>query len=263
MFKLTNKYQRFYSKNIKNFSQYNYDLIVVGGGPAGKEKIIILGYVASIKAAQKGLKTACIESRGSLGGTCLNVGCIPSKALLNISHKYHDATHSFKDMGIITGNVSYDIGLIMKKKEKVVYGLTSGIEHLFKKYKVDYLKGLGSFVDPHSISVKMTAGGENNYTFKNAIIATGSQVNNLPGGILPIDEKIVISSTGALSLQKVPKKMIVIGAGVIGLELGSVYRRFGSQVDVIEFADKILPPFDNEISTLFKKSSEKTGTNYY
>lgn len=150
----------------------------------------------------------------------------------------------------------------MKQKEKVVNGLTGGIEHLFKKNKVDYVKGHGAFLDPHSLSIKLSEGGDKKVTFNNAIIATGSHPNNLPGGILPIDENLVVSSTGALSLKNVPKKMIVVGGGVIGLELGSVYSRLGSAVEVVEYADKILPPFDNEVSTLFKKILEKQGSFY-
>ena len=238
----------------KTFSSFNYDLCVIGGGPAG--------YVAAIKAGQKGLKTVCVEKRGSLGGTCLNVGCIPSKALLNISHKYYEASHNFASMGIVTGPISYDLGKIMASKEKVVGGLTKGIEGLFKKNKVDYVKGTGSFLDQNTISI--TGEGENKQiTAKNFIIATGSEPNNLPGGILPIDEKMVVSSTGALSLNQVPKRMIVVGAGVIGLELGSVYARLGSKVDVVEFSSKILPSFDNEVSSLFQKICTKQGKMHY
>jgi dihydrolipoamide dehydrogenase len=201
-----------FNKNVRRmFSTTDYDVCIVGGGPAG--------YIAAIKAGQKGLKTVCVEKRGALGGTCLNVGCIPSKTLLNISHKVHEAQHNFKDMGIQTGKVSFDITKIMEKKTRVVDSLTKGIEALFKKNKVDYVKGHGKFKEDKTIQIE----GENRIIrAKNYIIATGSEPNNLPGGILPIDENRIISSTGALSLKEVPRKLIVVGGGVIGLELGSV-----------------------------------------
>lgn len=186
----------------------------------------VLGYVAAIKGAQRGLKTLCVEKRGTLGGTCLNVGCIPSKALLNATHKYHEAQHDFKELGIVVKDVSIDFGQLMKVKEKAVKGLTGGIEFLFKKNKVDYLKGHGKFASPHEIEVDLNDGGKETIKAKNVIIATGSEPSSLPG--IPIDEKYVVTSTGALSLEKIPKKMTVIGAGVIGLELGSVYARLGS-----------------------------------
>ena len=197
-----------------------FDVVVIGGGPGG--------YVAAIKAAQLGLKVACIEMRGTLGGTCLNVGCIPSKALLNATHKYHDAQHTFKDLGIIAKEISIDFGQLMKQKDKAVVGLTSGIEYLFKKNKVDYVKGYGKFASSNEIEVDLNQGGKETIKAKNIIIATGSEPSTLPGNTIPIDEKYVVSSTGALSLPNIPKKMIVIGGGVIGLEMGSVYSRLGT-----------------------------------
>jgi dihydrolipoamide dehydrogenase len=222
--------------------------------------IIYKGYIAAIKAGQKGLKTVCVEKRGALGGTCLNVGCIPSKTLLNISHKVHEAQHNFKDMGIQTGKVSFDLSKMMEKKTRVVDSLTKGIEALFKKNKVEYVKGHGKFKEDKSIQIE----GENRIIrAKNYIIATGSEPNNLPGGILPIDENRIISSTGALSLKEVPKKLIVVGGGVIGLELGSVYARLGAEVDVVEYADRILPAFDHEISDAFLKILKKSGLKFH
>ena len=235
----------------KKMFSTTYDLAIIGGGPAG--------YIAAIKGGQKKLKTVCIEKRGSLGGTCLNVGCIPSKSLLNTSLKYYEAKHHFKELGINVNNVDFDFDKIMSHKNKVVNTLCGGIEGLFKKNKVDYKKGTGSFKDKETIIIEHADGTIEEIKAKNIIIATGSEPNNLPGGILPIDEKIVISSTGGLSLGKVPKKMIVVGAGVIGLELGSVYNRLGSKVEVIEFAKKILPPFDNEVSSQFQKLLMKQG----
>jgi len=231
-----------------------YDLAIIGGGPGG--------YVAAIKGGQKGLKTVCIEKRGTLGGTCLNVGCIPSKALLNATHKYHEAQHSFKDLGIIAKDISMDFGQLMKQKEKSVTGLTSGIEFLFKKNKVDYVKGWGKFASPNEIEVDLNQGGKEVIKAKNIIIATGSEPSTLPGNVIPIDEKYVVSSTGALSLTSIPKRLVVIGGGVIGLEMGSVYARLGSQVTVVEYMDKICPSMDTELTTTFKKMLEKQGFKF-
>lgn len=169
-----------------------YDLAIIGGGPGG--------YVAAIKAAQRGLKTVCIEKRGSLGGTCLNVGCIPSKALLNATHKFHDAQHNFKELGIVVKDVSIDFKQLMTQKDKAVTGLTGGIEFLFKKNKVDYLKGYGKFASSNEIDIDLNAGGTERIKAKNVIIATGSEPSPLPGNVIPIDEKYVVSSTGALAL---------------------------------------------------------------
>ena len=221
-----------------------------------------IGYVAAIKAAQKGMKTICIEKRGSLGGTCLNVGCIPSKALLNATGSYRHAKHMFPKLGIKVEKLSYDIKQIMKQKEEAVTGLTKGIETLFRKNKVDYAKGTGSFIGKEDIAIKLNAGGEEKIRAKKIIIATGSDVSPLPGEPLKIDEKIVVSSTGALSLKEVPKKMIVIGAGVIGMELGSVYQGLGAEVTVIEYMDRIMPFADGEVSSYMMKFFTKEGFKF-
>ncbi|KAB5590013.1 Dihydrolipoamide dehydrogenase [Ceratobasidium theobromae] len=230
-----------------------YDTVVIGGGPGG--------YVAAIKAAQLGLKTACIEKRGSLGGTCLNVGCIPSKAMLNNSHKYHDALHDLKSRGIDVEGVTLNLPQMLKAKETAVVGLTKGIEGLFKKNKVTYIKGTGSFASPTEIDIALNDGGSTSVTAKNVIIATGSEVTPFPG--LEIDEKSVVSSTGALDLQQVPKKMIVIGGGVIGLEMGSVWSRLGAEVTVVEFLSGIGGVgIDEEIAKQFQKTLQKQGFKF-
>jgi dihydrolipoamide dehydrogenase len=245
---------RFYMTAKKGFSD-TYDLCIIGGGPGG--------YISAIKGGQKNLKTVCIEKRGTLGGTCLNVGCIPSKSLLNTSLKYYEAKHHFDQLGIVAKDISFDFNRVMDHKTKVVGQLCQGIEGLFKKNKVDYLKGYAKFKDENTLEVDMNDGSKKIVTAKNFIIATGSEPNELPGGILPIDENHIVSSTGALSLKKVPEKLTVIGAGVIGLELGSVYSRLGSKVEVIEFANKILPPFDNEISSTFQRFLVKQGITFH
>ena len=204
----------------------------------------------------------CIEKRGTLGGTCLNVGCIPSKALLNATHKLHEAQHEFKNLGLEHSGITVNFGQLMKQKEKAVGGLTSGIEFLFKKNKVDYVKGWAKFNSNNEIEVDLTAGGKDQIRAKNIIIATGSEPAPLPGNVIPIDEKYVVSSTGALSLQKVPKKLIVIGGGVIGLEMGSVYKRLGSEVTVVEFMDRIIPGMDQEITKNLKRILEKQGFKF-
>lgn len=190
-------------------------MAVIGGGPGG--------YVAAIKGAQKGLKTVCIEKRGSLGGTCLNVGCIPSKALLHASHKYVEAQKAYKELGISVSGIQLDFNQFMKQKEQTVASLTSGIEFLLKKNKVDYVKGWGKFAGQNEIEVDLLQGGKDKLKAKNVIIATGSTSNHLPGNTLKVDQKYILTSTGALALDRIPKKMIIIGAGVIGLELGSVF----------------------------------------
>jgi dihydrolipoamide dehydrogenase len=198
-----------------------YDLVVIGGGPGG--------YVAAIKAAQLGLKTACVEGRGTLGGTCLNVGCIPSKALLHASHLYAESQHNFAKMGLeVSGDIKVNVEKLMKHKSKAVGGLTKGIEHLFKKNGVTYVKGYGTLKSGTSVNVKLAAGGEQILNTKNIMIATGSEPSTLPG--LEVDEKQIVTSTGALELTKVPKHLVVVGAGVIGLEMGSVWSRLGSKV---------------------------------
>jgi dihydrolipoamide dehydrogenase len=216
-----------------------YDVIVIGGGPGG--------YVAAIKAAQLGYKTACVEKRGALGGTCLNVGCIPSKAMLNNSHIYHQTLHDTAKRGIDVGDVKLNLPNMLKAKENSVNALTSGIEsYLFKKNKVDYIKGTAKFASATQLNVALNEGGETQIEGKNIIIATGSEVTPFPG--IEIDETQIVSSTGALELKEVPKKMVVIGGGVIGLELGSVWSRLGAEVTVVEFMGSIGAGMDAEIA---------------
>ncbi|CAO1615990.1 unnamed protein product [Parajaminaea phylloscopi] len=230
-----------------------YDVVIVGGGPGG--------YVAAIKAGQMGLKTACVEKRGSLGGTCLNVGCIPSKALLHNSELYHAAAHDFKNRGIEVKDLSLNLQQLMKFKDTSVSQLTKGVEGLLKKNKVDYIKGTGSFASPTSVKVQLNDGGETQLEAKNIVIATGSEVTPFPG--IDIDEEQIVSSTGALALKKVPEKMIVIGGGVIGLEMGSVWSRLGSKVSVVEFLPAIGGAgMDAEVATSFKKILEKQGMKF-
>lgn len=240
---LTHSLRYFFSNNAQ------YDVVVIGGGPGG--------YVAAIKAGQLGLKTACIEKRGSLGGTCLNVGCIPSKALLNISQKYYDTNKYYNDLGIEVSNVKVNWEKVQNKKATIVTGLTRGIEGLFKKNKVDYFQGIGKLNDKNTIGIDLNNGTKQVINSKNIILATGSEPTPFPG--LNFDEKVIISSTGALSLPKIPKKLIVIGAGVIGLEMGSVYQRLGTQVTVIEYADQICPFLDTDVAKAFAKSLQKQG----
>ena len=229
------------------------DLVVVGGGPGG--------YVAAIKAAQLGLKVSCVEKRGSLGGTCLNVGCIPSKALLHASHLYHQTSHGLEKYGInVNGDVSLDLEKLMKQKKKSVDGLTGGIEFLFKKNKVRYVKGTGTITGPNEVSVATLDGKSETISAKNILIATGSDIMSLPG--ITIDEEKIVSSTGALSLKEVPKRMVLIGAGVIGLEMGSVWSRLGAEVTAIEFMDTIAAGADDEIAANFKKILEKQGIKF-
>lgn len=233
-------------------NNFNFDLVVIGGGPGG--------YVAAIRAAQLGLKTACVEKRKTLGGTCLNVGCIPSKAMLEISHKFHDAAHSFEKLGIGISAPKIDVKKLVQNKDEIVTGLTSGIAGLFKKNKVESIEGHAKFIDKNTIEVKKSDGSVDKLTSKFFIIATGSEVAKLPG--VEIDEKVIVSSTGALDLEKVPTKMIVIGAGVIGLELGSVWGRFGAEIEVIEYLDKITPSMDSEVSRNFQRILEKQGFKF-
>ena len=230
-----------------------FDVVVIGGGPGG--------YVCAIRAAQLGNKTACIESRGALGGTCLNVGCIPSKSLLHASEMYNKAQNEFQHIGINTGALSLDLAKMMDHKEKSVEGLTKGIEFLFKKNKVTYLKGHGSFKGKNTLEVKDSSGSVQEIKAKNIIIATGSSVLSLPN--IKVDEDTIVSSTGALSLKKVPKKLIVIGGGVIGLEMGSVWLRLGSEVEVIEYMDHITPGMDREICDNFLKILKKQGMKFH
>ncbi len=234
----------------------SFDVIVIGGGPGG--------YVCAIRAAQLGLKTAVVESRGNLGGTCVTVGCIPSKALLQSSHLYEEAHHSFASHGIKVGKIELDLATMMARKDDVVKQNTTGIEFLMKKNKISYIKGYGRIAkaerDAHQVTVKDLDGKEATYTTKYVVIATGSEVTPLPG--VSIDEKQVVSSTGALTLAKVPKSMVVIGAGVIGLEMGSVWRRLGAEVTVVEFLDFILPPMDGEVRKQMQRILEKQGMKF-
>ncbi len=225
----------------------NYDVIVIGAGPGG--------YVCAIRCAQLGLKTAVVEGRETLGGTCLNVGCIPSKALLHASHQLHEAEHNFAKMGLKGKSPSVDWKQMQAYKDEVIDGNTKGIEFLFKKNKIDWLKGWGSI--PAAGQVKV---GDEVHEAKNIIIASGSEPSSLPG--VEIDEKVIVTSTGALSLGKIPKKMVVIGAGVIGLELGSVYQRLGAEVTVIEFLDVITPGMDPEVQKTFQRILKKQGLKF-
>ncbi len=224
-----------------------FDLIVIGGGPGG--------YVAAIRAAQLGMKVACVEMRGSLGGTCLNVGCIPSKALLSSSHKYEDAKLHFAGHGI-KAKVELDLKTMLSNKDKIVLDLTKGIEGLFKKNKVTYVKGKGAIKSAGEVTVD----GKEVLKTKRILIATGSEVTPLPG--VAIDEKKIVSSTGALELPSVPEHLVVVGGGVIGLELGSVWRRLGAKVTVVEFLDRILPGMDAELAKQSQRSFEKQGMTF-
>ncbi len=225
----------------------SYDVIIIGSGPGG--------YVCAIRCAQLGLKTAVVEGRETLGGTCLNIGCIPSKALLHASHQLHEAEHNFAKMGLVGKSPSVDWKQMLAYKDDVIGQNTKGIEFLFKKNKIDWLKGWGAIPAPGKVQV-----GDTTYETKNIIIATGSTPSTLPG--ITIDEKIVVTSEGALSLPKIPKKMVVIGAGVIGLELGSVYARLGAEVQVIEFLDHITPGMDAEVSKNFQRILAKQGLDF-
>ena len=225
----------------------NYDVIVIGSGPGG--------YVSAIRCAQLGLKTAILEGRDTLGGTCLNVGCIPSKALLHASHSYHEATHNFDKMGLIINNPKIDFDKMQNYKNDVISQNTKGIEFLLKKNKIDWLKGWAKIVNKNQVTV-----GENTHDTKNIIIASGSEPSTIPN--VEIDENRIVSSTGALSLSKIPKSMIVIGAGVIGLEMGSIYSRLGTDVTVIEYMGHITPGMDLEISKNFQRTLKKQGLKF-
>ena len=226
-----------------------HDVVIVGGGPGG--------YVGAIKAGQLGLKVACVEGRGALGGTCLNVGCIPSKALLNASHKFEDAQKHFASFGVMCGEVKLDLDAMMKKKDSAVSGLTKGIEGLFKKNKVDYVRGWGKITGPNQVTVAKSDGTQEIMNAKNIVIATGSEVTPLPG--VEIDEEKIVSSTGALSLKQVPKKLVIIGGGIIGLEMGSVWGRLGSEVQVLEYAKNIVPSMDGETRKAMERVLKKQG----
>lgn len=224
-----------------------FDLIVIGSGPGG--------YVCAIRAAQLGLKVACVEKRETLGGTCLNIGCIPSKALLQSSENFHQAAHSFRDHGIEIGQISLDLGRMMARKQEVVQANTKGVEFLFRKNKITWLKGEGKILGQGRVSV---AGTE--YATRAIVIATGSESMPLPG--VTVDETRIVTSTGALELGAVPKHLVVIGAGVIGLELGSVWRRLGAEVTVIEFLDRIVPTLDTDVARDFQRILEKQGLTF-
>ena len=228
-----------------------FDAVIIGGGPGG--------YVCAIRLSQLGFKTACVESRDTLGGTCLNIGCIPSKSLLNLSENYHKAKN-FEKIGIEIGNLKLNLEKMMKNKDKAVTILTKGIEFLFKKNKVSYFKGTGSFKNKNQIIVTDKDKKETIIETKYTIISTGSEPSSIPG--IQFDEKTIISSTGALKIPKVPKKMIIVGGGYIGLEMGSVWSRLGSNVEVIEFLDHITPGMDREISNEFMKILVKQGVNF-
>ena len=229
-----------------------FQAVVIGGGPGG--------YVCAIRLAQLGMKTACIESRGSLGGTCLNVGCIPSKSLLNLSEEFHKVKN-LSSKGIEVGEVKLNLDKMMKSKDKAVTVLTKGVEFLLKKNNVTYFKGVGSFKSKNEISIEDVNKNETSIFAEKIIIATGSVPSSLPG--IDFDEKIIVSSTGVLKLDKVPKKMVVVGGGYIGLEMGSVWSRLGSEVHVVEFLDHITPGMDKEISNEFMKILKKQGIKFH
>jgi len=225
-------------------AEQSYDLIVIGAGPGG--------YVCAIRAAQLGLRTACVESRETLGGTCLNVGCIPSKALLQASEKYEEARHELAAFGVKVKEVELDLDALLDHKDKTVDANVKGIEFLFKKHKIDWLKGTGKFLDANRVEVAGKV-----YETKSVVIATGSDHVDLPN--ITVDEERIVSSTGALDLEDVPKTMAVIGGGYIGLELGSVWQRLGSEVTVIEFMDRLVPAMDREVSKQFQRTLGKQG----
>jgi len=229
-----------------------FQAVVIGGGPGG--------YVCAIRLSQLGIKTACVESKDTLGGTCLNIGCIPSKNLLNFSEKFYSAKN-FSNLGIEVEKVKLNLRKVMKNKDKAVDVLTKGIEFLFKKNKVTYYKGIASLKSSNKISVINSKNKEIIIDTENVVISTGSEPVSLPG--IKFDEKVILSSTGALSLNVVPKKMVVIGGGYIGLEMGSVWSRLGSEVHVIEFLDHITPGMDKEISKEFMKILQKQGINFH
>src|SRR5271168_2921576 len=225
----------------------SFDVIVIGSGPGG--------YVCAIRAVQLGLKTACVEKRGTLGGTCLNVGCIPSKALLQSSEEFEKTKHALKDHGVLVDGVKLDLARMQARKGEVVTANTKGVEFLFKKNKITWIKGAAAFTGPNTIEVEGKS-----YNGKSIVIATGSESIPLKG--VEVDEKRIVTSTGALELDKVPGHLVVIGAGVIGLELGSVWRRLGARVTVIEFLDRITPGIDNEVSKAFQATLTKQGFKF-
>jgi dihydrolipoamide dehydrogenase len=226
-----------------------YDVVVIGGGPGG--------YVAAIRAAQLGLRTACVDARGSLGGTCLNIGCIPSKALLQSSEKFAEARQTFAEHGVKIGEVTLDLGQMMARKDRVVSTLTRGVEFLFRKNKVDWLKGCGRITAPGRVAVSSAEGGVQEVETGAVVIATGSESTPLPG--ITIDERRILSSTGALALGHVPERLAVVGGGYIGLELGSVWQRLGARVTVVELLDRIVPAMDRELGTALQRVLTRQG----
>ena len=226
-----------------------YDVVVIGGGPGG--------YVAAIRAAQLGLRTACVDARGSLGGTCLNIGCIPSKALLQSSEKFAEARHGLAEHGVEVGEATLDLGRMMARKDRVVSALTRGVEFLFRKNKVEWLKGSGRVVAPGRVAVSGADGAVREVEAGAIVIATGSESTPLPG--IAIDERRVLSSTGALALDHVPRRLAVIGGGYIGLELGSVWQRLGAEVTVIEVLDRVVPAMDRELAATLQRALTRQG----
>jgi dihydrolipoamide dehydrogenase len=230
----------------------SFDLVIIGGGPGG--------YVAAIRAAQLGLSVACVEKRDRLGGTCLNIGCIPSKALLQSSEKFEEAKHSLAAHGVKLGSVELDLATMLARKDKVVGDLTKGIEGLFKKNKITWIKGAGRIVASGKVQVDLAEGGSRDLAARHIIIATGSESMPLPG--VEIDEKTIVTSTGALSLDPVPKRLVVIGGGYIGLELGSVWARLGAEVTVVEFLDRITPGMDGETGKMLQRLLQRQGFKF-
>jgi len=230
----------------------SYDIVVIGAGPGG--------YVAAIRAAQLGFSVACVEKGARLGGTCLNVGCIPSKALLQSSEKFAEASHGLAAHGVKIDGVSLDLATLLARKDKVVSDLTGGIQGLFKKNKIAWIKGHGKITAPGQIEVALTEGGTQSIAARSIIIATGSDIVSLPG--VEIDEKVIVSSTGALSLNPVPKHLVVVGGGYIGLELGSVWRRLGSEVTVVEYFDRITPTMDGETGKQLQRLLQRQGFTF-
>ncbi len=233
-------------------SEPAFDVVIIGGGPGG--------YVAAIKAAQLGMKVACVEKRPTLGGTCLNVGCIPSKALLHASHLFEEAQHGLRRFGIVTEGVRLDLPAMLDFKDKVVDGLTKGIAFLFKKNRVEHLVGTGRIASPGTVVVTGADGSTRELSTRHVVIATGSEPTPLPG--VSIDEERIVSSTGALDLERVPERLVVVGAGYIGLELGTVWRRLGAQVTVVEFLDRITPGMDLELSRELQKILARQGLRF-